>query len=133
MSYGSQLISLPAEQHLPPVIKFNATVGPLLNAIKPRLPFTDEHRDSSLMCSCTMFVQYCFDDCRAALEKLKPSALGKEEWLNASEETKEAHRHWQKNLRYLRQRLRYYLEMIGVPYSNQKGYAQVYHAEKIAR
>ncbi len=131
MSYHSQLISLPAEQHLPPVGKFNTTVGPLLNAIKHRLPLNDEHRDSSLQCSCTMFIQYCFDDCRAKLEALRPPTLDHDAWMAASEETKEAHRNWQKNLRYLRQRLRYYLEMVGVPFYKQNGYVRAYNVEEL--
>lgn len=131
MSYYKQLISLPAEQHLPPVTKFNTTVGPLLNAIKYRLPFTDEHRDNSLKCSCTMFVQYAFDACRADLEKLKPPTLDHEQWEATSEIIKEAHRNWQRNLRYLRQRLRYYLEMVGVPFYKQNGYVRAYNVEEI--
>ncbi len=98
---SSKPIKLPSEEFLPPVTRFNATVGPLFSELKERFPL-DEHHESGLARSLGVFLGYCFKKARTDLETIKPTPLIREEWLVASKETKRPYLHWQSNLKYLR-------------------------------
>jgi hypothetical protein len=101
---------LASEEFLPPVAKFNDTVGPLFAELRSRFPL-DEHRDSGLARSLGIFLHYVFADSLQQLLALRPTPLSREDWMIASEETKQVHMKWQSNLKYLKQRLAHYAKM----------------------
>jgi len=84
-----------------------------MSELRKRFPL-DEHHESGLARSLGIFLGYCFRKAMADLQTLKPAPdLSREEWMIASEETKRPHLLWQSNLKYLKQRNRYYVEMVG--------------------
>src|SRR5271155_5181338 len=96
-------IKLPSEEFLPPVEKFNDTVGPLFAEFKNRFPL-NEHSESGLSRSLGIFLNFTYHHAMEQLELLRPEPMSKEQWLTASPETKRAYINWQSNLKYLRQR-----------------------------
>jgi hypothetical protein len=112
---SSKPVKLAAEDFLLPVHKFNASVGPLFAALRTRLPLKDEHTDSALARSLGIFLSHCYRDAITGLEAVRPSpVLLREEWTVAPDEVKRQHLHWQTNLKYLKQRNRHFVELIGL-------------------
>jgi len=106
-------IKLPSEEMLPPVMRFNDVVGPLFAELKGRFPLDDEHTDAGLARSLGVFLDRCFVQASQRLEEIKPTSMTNEEWAIASEEAKHPHLHWQTNMKYLKQRRRYYVDLMG--------------------
>lgn len=106
-------VKLAAEEFFPAVQKFNDTVGPLFAELKSRFPL-DEHHESGLARSLGIFLGYCFRTANDALMKIRPEPLSRDAWIVASPETKHVHLHWQSNFKYLKQRNRYYVELMGL-------------------
>lgn len=71
----------------------------------------DEHHDSGLARSLGIFLHYVFDDSLRQLIALRPAPLSREDWMAASDETKQVHLKWQSNLTYLKQRLAHFALM----------------------
>jgi hypothetical protein len=111
----SSKIKLPAEEFLTPINRFNEVVGPLFNDFRDRgrFPLKDEHTDAGLARSLGVFLESCFVKAVAGLEKINPVPMTNEQWAVASEEAKHPHLHWQANLKYLKQRRRYYADLMG--------------------
>lgn len=104
-------MSLPSEEHLLPVERFNLAVGPLFAEFKSRFPL-DAHTECGLQRSLGIFLSNCFNTALQGMEKLRPVQLTRAEWNDASPETKSEHMLWQTNLRYLRQRNGYFVSLI---------------------
>jgi len=84
-----------------------------MSELRSRFPL-DEHHESGLARSLGVFLGYCYGKVVADLEAIKPSpVLTREEWDVASEEIKRVHLRWQSNLKYIKQRNRHYVEMVG--------------------
>ncbi len=111
---SSKPVKLAAEDFLLPVQKFNDSVGPLFAELRARLPLRDEHTDSPLSRSLGIFLSHCYRDAVAGLETSRPPIMLREEWNVASDEVKRHHLHWQTNLKYLKQRNRHFVELIGL-------------------
>ena len=109
----SSPIKLPAEQFLSPIMRFNDVVGPLFSELKDRFPLDDEHTDAGLARSLGVFLERCFVQATQRLEEIRPVSLTNEEWQIASEEVKRPHLHWQANFKYLKQRRRYFVDLMG--------------------
>ena len=109
--YSEQFTKLASEEFLPPVTKFNDTVGPLFAELHHLFPL-DEHRYSGLSRSLGIFLNYVFTEAMQQLDALRPTQLSKEEWTTASDETKQVHLKWQSNLTYLKQRNTHYVKML---------------------
>ena len=105
-------MKLPSEEFLPPVAKFNDTVGPLFAEFRRRFPL-DEHSEHGLARSLGIFLNFVYRESVEQLEKLRPKPeLSREQWLAASPETKREHMLWQSNLRYLGQRNAYFAGLL---------------------
>jgi hypothetical protein len=102
---------LPSEEFLPPVTKFNDTVGPLFAELHHLFPL-NEHRYSGLSRSLGIFLNYVFTESMQQLEALRPAQLSREEWTTASKEMKQTHLKWQSNLTYLKQRNAHFVKML---------------------
>jgi|SRR5271157_491737 len=109
-------VKLAAEDFLLPVSKFNDSVGPLFAALRIKLPLRCEHTDSGLSRSLGIFLSHCYADAIVGLEAILPGGrrLSREEWDGAADEIKRQHLHWQANLKYLKQRNRHFVELIGL-------------------
>jgi len=104
---------LAAEQHLPPIQRFNYVVGPLFAELRDRFPLDDEHTDCGLARSLGVFLEACFVKAVDAMEAIKPAAMTNDEWQAASEEEKQPHLHWQRNLLYLKSRRKHFVDLMG--------------------
>jgi len=106
-------IKLPSEAFLPPVMRYNDNVGPLFSVLRERFPL-DEHHESGLARSLGVFLGYCYRKAVSDLQAIKPApVLSRDEWSVAPEDVKRIHLHWQTNLKYLKQRNRHYVELVG--------------------
>ena len=104
-------MSLPSEEFLLPVQKFNDTVGPLFAALHGKFPLNDHH-ESGLQRSLGIFLNFAFRDAVEQLMKLRPGRpLTRDEWIVAPQEEKLKHLHWQSNLRYLKQRNKHFASL----------------------
>jgi hypothetical protein len=110
---------LASEEFLPPLIKFNDIVGPLFAALAKRFPL-DEHTESGLSRSLGVFLNFCFVEAVEHLIQLRPAPLVKEEWMTASEETKQVHLKWQSNLIYLKSRNVHFMKLLAPNYLRQQ-------------
>jgi hypothetical protein len=104
-------MSLPSEEHLLPVERFNLAVGPLFAEFRHRFPL-DEHSECGLKRSLGIFLSNCFRTASEQMERLRPEQLTREQWNLASPETKAEHMLWQRNFKYLRQRNGYFVGLI---------------------
>jgi len=102
---------LPSEEFLLPVHKYNDAVGPLFAEFKGRFPMHD-HNENSLQHSLGIFLTAVYTHAMEQMEKLRPEQLTREQWAVAPTELKAEHIHWQRNLRYLRQRNDYFVGLI---------------------
>jgi hypothetical protein len=109
----SSPIKLPSEQFLLPVMRFNDVVGPLFSELKDRFPLKDEHTDAGIARSLGVFLEQCFVHAVQRMEEIKPISLTNDEWSVASEEIKRPHLHWQANFKYLKQRRRHFVDLMG--------------------
>ena len=109
----SSPIKLPSEQFLLPIMRFNDVVGPLFSELRDRFPLKDEHTDAGIARSLGVFLEQCFVHAMQRMEEIKPASLTNEEWSVASEEAKRPHLHWQANFKYLKQRRRYFVDLMG--------------------
>ena len=94
---------LPSEDFLPPVERFNDTVGPIFAEFKSRFPL-NEHTESGLSRSLGIFLHFAYQYAMEQLELLRPEVMSREQWMVASPESKRVYMNWQSNLRYLKQR-----------------------------
>ena len=104
-------MSLPSEEHLLPVERYNLAVGPLFAEFRGRFPL-DDHSECGLQRSLGIFLSNCYHTALDGMEKLRPPQLSREQWNLASPETKAEHMRWQRNLKYLRQRNGYFVGLI---------------------
>lgn len=104
---------LAAEDFLQPIERFNYVVGPLFAELKHRFPLDDEHTDCGLARSLGVFLEHCFVTAVTGLERLKPTPMTNDEWMVATEEQKQPHLHWQRNLKYLKHRRKHFVDLMG--------------------
>jgi hypothetical protein len=103
---------LPSEEFMLPVERYNLAVGPMFGEFRGRFPL-NEHSECGLKRSLGIFLENCFRTALEQMEKLRPTPqLSREQWNLASPETKAEHLHWQRNLKYLRQRNGYFVSLI---------------------
>ena len=102
---------LPSENFLPPVERYNATVGPLFAEFRGRFPLC-EHNEHGLQHSLGIFLSCVYGIATEQMMRLQPEPLTKEQWLAAPPALKAEHLLWQRNLKYLKQRNAYFLSLI---------------------
>jgi|SRR5271154_4634069 len=103
--------NLPSEEFLLPVHRYNNAVGPMFAEFRGRFPLRD-HNEHGLQHSLGIFLTCVYGIAMEQMEKLRPVQLTREEWMVASDSLKAEHIHWQRNLRYLKQRNTYFLSLI---------------------
>jgi hypothetical protein len=104
-------LKLPSEEFLLPVHKYNDAVGPLFAEFKGRFPMLD-HSENSLQHSLGIFLTAVYTRAMEQMKELQPVPLTREEWMAAPTELKAQHIHWQRNLKYLKQRNDYFVNLI---------------------
>lgn len=102
---------LPSEEFLLPVQRYNDAVGPMFGEFRGRFPL-DDHTEHGLSHSLGIFLSYVYHAAMEQMEKLRPEPLTREQWNATPPEIKAEHMHWQRNLRYLKQRNYYFLKML---------------------
>jgi hypothetical protein len=109
---------LASEEFLSPVQRYNDAVGPMFAEFRGRFPL-DEHTEHRLSHSLGIFLSCVYILAMERMEKLRPEPLPREQWMVAPPEVKAEHIHWQRNLKYLKQRNYYFLKLLS-PHANRE-------------